>query len=172
MWSSKVGVTNILQLSCSRTKHFQFARICSSFPTGQWHFQMSWTTGFESQTLNLTFTHNKLSPKTFYPRWNPELVPISTACTCRSCKCKLYALTSIAAWSPLSHVQPQTGYRISLVKSLFLYPLAALPLGFGLLLAYWFPHAWLRLISRTTPLSQATYVIVKVWVLSLANSLL
>ncbi|XP_064387649.1 polyamine-transporting ATPase 13A3-like isoform X2 [Halichondria panicea] len=56
---------------------------------------------------------------------------------------------------------PQTGYRISLVKSIFLYPLAALPLGFGLLLAYWFPHVWLRLISRATPLSQATYVIVK-----------
>ncbi|XP_064384739.1 polyamine-transporting ATPase 13A3-like isoform X2 [Halichondria panicea] len=56
---------------------------------------------------------------------------------------------------------PQTGYRISIVKSLFLYPLAVLPLGFGLLLAYWFPHVWLRLTSWTTRLNKATYVIVK-----------
>lgn len=44
-----------------------------------------------------------------------------------------------------------------------LYPLAALPVGLGLLMAYWFPHYWLKLTAFPCSLDVATYVIVKVW---------
>ena len=58
--------------------------------------------------------------------------------------------------------QEQVGYSWSLLKSLILYPLAAFPLGAGLLLAYWFPHVWVRLTCWRCPLQSATYVIIKV----------
>lgn len=60
------------------------------------------------------------------------------------------------------YLQEQVGYCWSLVKSLVLYPAAALPLGVGLLLAYWFPHMWVRLTCWKCPLHRATCVIVKV----------
>ena len=65
---------------------------------------------------------------------------------------------------PHIHVsmQEQAGYSWSLLKSLILYPIAALPLGVGLLLAYWFPHLWIRLTCWKCPLPNANYVIVKV----------
>jgi len=44
---------------------------------------------------------------------------------------------------------------------LLFYPLAILPVCLGLLLAYWFPHVWIRLTCWKCPLKQATYVIVK-----------
>lgn len=55
---------------------------------------------------------------------------------------------------------PQQGYRRSLLRSVVLYPLAALPLGLGLLLAYWLPCQWLRLTCYPAPLDQASHVIV------------
>ena len=42
-----------------------------------------------------------------------------------------------------------------------LYPLAALPAGLGLLVAYWFPYLWLRLTGYRCSLTTASYVIVK-----------
>lgn len=48
-------------------------------------------------------------------------------------------------------------------KCALLYPLAALPVGLGLLMAYWYPHHWLKLTASPCSLDIATYVIVKVW---------
>ena len=47
-------------------------------------------------------------------------------------------------------------------KYLLFYPLAVLPCGVGLLLAYWFPHAWIRLTCSPASLLSATFVLVKV----------
>ena len=59
-------------------------------------------------------------------------------------------------------LQPQSGYRFSVVKALLIYPLAILPLGAGLLLAYWYRARWVRLTYSPCPLSMATTVVMSV----------
>eukprot|EP00731_Ephydatia_muelleri_P014339 Em0008g59a len=59
----------------------------------------------------------------------------------------------------LNPIPPQSGYKFSIVKALLIYPLAILPLGTGLLLAYWYRALWVRLTYSPCPLSRATTVI-------------
>ena len=59
-------------------------------------------------------------------------------------------------------LQPQCGYKLSIFRCLIFYPLAILPACTGLLLAYWFPHAWVRLTCSSCSLSSAHWVVVKV----------
>ena len=60
------------------------------------------------------------------------------------------------------YMQPQSGYEFSVVKALLIYPLAILPLGVGLLLAYWYRALWVRLTYSPCPLSMATTVVMMV----------
>ena len=62
----------------------------------------------------------------------------------------------------LALLQPQSGYAFSAVKALLIYPLAILPLGAGLLLAYWYRALWVRVTYKSCPLSRATTVVMTV----------
>lgn len=61
----------------------------------------------------------------------------------------------------VSECPPQCGYKLSICRCLIFYPLAILPACIGLLLAYWFPHAWVRLTCSSCSLSSAHWVVVK-----------